>query len=58
MLNLTEVEEAILEFSDDEGETEPPPVEWEVVGKVLSLSTVHVNTICSAMKPAWGTLTT
>jgi hypothetical protein len=27
MLNLTEVEEAILEFSDDEGEIEPPPVE-------------------------------
>jgi hypothetical protein len=29
-------------------------VEWAVVGKVLSPSIVHVATVQSAMKPAWG----
>lgn len=53
-LNLTEVEEAITEFSDDEAEDLMSLVEWAVVGKVLSPSTVHVNTIRAAMKPAWG----
>jgi hypothetical protein len=53
-LNLTEVEEAILDFSDDEGEDKLPPVEWAVVGKILSPSVVHVNIVRSAMKPAWG----
>lgn len=27
-----------------------------MVGKVLSLSIVNVNTVCSAMRPAWGNL--
>ena len=53
-LNLIEAEEAILEFSDDEGEAEPLVVEWAVVGKVLSPSIVHVATDRSALKPAWG----
>jgi len=26
------------------------------MGKVLSPSPVHVNTMCSAMKPTWGNL--
>lgn len=53
-LNLTEPEEAVLEFSDDDREAEPPVVEWAVVGKVLSPSIVHVATVRSAMKPALG----
>jgi hypothetical protein len=31
-----------------------PLVEWAVVGKVLSPSLIHVNTVRAAMKPAWG----
>lgn len=53
-LNLTEEEEAIADFSDDEGEMEPSVVEWALVVKVLSPMAVHVNTVCAAMKPAWG----
>ena len=43
-----------MDFSDDEDEEEPPPVEWAIVGKVLSPAPVHVNTVRSAMKPVWG----
>lgn len=53
-LNLTEEEEAIADFSDDEEGKTSPLVEWAVVGKILSPSTVHINTIRSAMRPAWG----
>lgn len=53
-LNLTEEEEAILDFSDDEGGAEPLVMQWAVVGKVLSPSIVNVATVRSAMKPAWG----
>jgi hypothetical protein len=54
-LNLTaEEEEAVAEFSDDENEEATPRVEWALMGKVLSPTPVHVNTIRSAMKPAWG----
>lgn len=53
-LNLTEEEEAVLDFSDDEEEVDRPVVEWAVVGKVLSPSIVNVATVRSAMKPAWG----
>ena len=35
-LNLTEEEEAMVDFSDDEGKGEPPLVEWVIIGKVLS----------------------
>ena len=41
-------------FSDDEGEAEPPLVEWATVGKVLSMMAVHLSTVRTAMKPAWG----
>jgi hypothetical protein len=52
-LNLTEEEEAaVVDFFDDEDEEEPPLVEWTIVGKVLSLPSVHVNTVRSAMKLA------
>ncbi|XP_021321277.1 uncharacterized protein LOC8064944 [Sorghum bicolor] len=53
-LNLTEGEEVIADFSDDEGDENPQPMNWAVVGKVLSPSIVHVNTVRGAMKPAWG----
>ena len=53
-LNLTEEEEAILDFSDDEREAAPPAMKWAVVGKVLSPSTVNVSTVRSAIRPAWG----
>lgn len=53
-LNLTEDEEAIADFSDDEEDAMTPLVEWAVIGKVLSPSIIHVNTIRAAMKPAWG----
>lgn len=53
-LNLTEDEEAVADFTDDEEELELPLVEWAIVGKVLSPSPVHVNMVRSAMKLAWA----
>lgn len=53
-LNLTEEEGAITDFTDDEETEEFPQVEWAIVGKVLSPTPIHVNTVHSAMKPAWG----
>ena len=53
-LKLTEEEEALVDFSDDEGDEDLPHVEWVIVGKVLSPMAIHVNTIWSAMRPAWG----
>jgi hypothetical protein len=45
-LNLTEEEETLAaNFSDDERDSELPLVECAVVGKVLSPTIVHVNTI-------------
>ena len=43
-----------MEFDDLEDEGEPAPVEWALVGKVLSPSPVHVNMVRLVMKPAWG----
>lgn len=43
-----------MEFSDDEDDGGTMHVEWALVGKVLSPGTLHVSTIGSAMKPAWG----
>ena len=53
-LNLTEEEGAIMDFVDDDEEEALAPVEWALVGKILSPSTVSVDSIRSAMKPAWG----
>ena len=44
----------MADFTVDEDEEELLPVEWTIVGKVLSPSVVHVNTMRSTMKPAWG----
>lgn len=54
-LNLTGEEEAILDFSDGEDEI-ATLTEWALVGKVLSPMMIHIGTIRSAMKPAWGNL--
>ncbi|KAK3132103.1 hypothetical protein QOZ80_6AG0515850 [Eleusine coracana subsp. coracana] len=53
-LNLTAEEEEIVDFSDGEEDQGSMHVEWALVGKVLSPGTLHVSTIGSAMKPAWG----
>lgn len=53
-LNLTEDENVVADFSDFEDEEEPALMEWALVGKVLLPVPVHVNTVLSAMKPAWG----
>ena len=52
-LKLTE-EGAVLEFNDDQELEALAPAEWALVGKVLSPVPVHVSTVRSAMKPAWG----
>ncbi|KAK3123280.1 hypothetical protein QOZ80_8AG0627820 [Eleusine coracana subsp. coracana] len=53
-LNLTADEEAVADFSDDELVGEEVVVEWVLIGKVLSPTTVHVNTVLVAMRPACG----
>jgi len=51
-LNLIEAEGEVAAFSDDEEDS--AVVQWAVVGKVLSPSTIHATTIKGAMKPVWG----
>jgi hypothetical protein len=53
-LHLTEEEEVVLDLSDEEEEMAAMPAEWTLVGKVLSPIPIHVDTIRTAMKPAWG----
>ncbi|KAM0902362.1 hypothetical protein ACQ4PT_019392 [Festuca glaucescens] len=52
-LNLTpkEAEPFILE---DEGDVNLPCLEWALIGKVMSPNTLHVQTIMSVVRPAWG----
>jgi hypothetical protein len=52
-MNLTEEEEAMVDFTDDE-EDEPLRPEWAVVGKVLSLTPIHVNTMRSGDEAGMG----
>jgi hypothetical protein len=52
-LNLTTEEGEVAVLSDDE-EGESPKVEWALLGKVLSPTTVHPSAIQGAMRPAWG----
>ena len=49
-LHQTEGEVVVVNFTDDEEEDAPPQVEWAIVGKVLSPTPVHVQTVW----PAWG----
>ncbi|CAN6272978.1 unnamed protein product [Urochloa humidicola] len=53
-LNLTAEEGGVADFSDDEEIGQAATVEWAVLGKVISPSTLHVNTIQATMRPAWG----
>jgi hypothetical protein len=51
---LTEEEGGIAEFSDEEESREGPLLKYALLGKVLSPSALHGNTIRAAMTPAWG----
>jgi hypothetical protein len=53
-LNLTEEEGGVAEFDDEEETEAPASVEFALLGKVLSPSALHANTIKAAMTPAWG----
>jgi hypothetical protein len=53
-MNMTAEEGNVVEFSDDEEDMDAAVVEWALVGKVLSPSTLHINTIRGAMTRAWG----
>jgi hypothetical protein len=44
----------VIAFDDDEADAANPAVEWALLGKVLSPSTVHAQAIQGVMKPAWG----
>ncbi|KAK3149228.1 hypothetical protein QOZ80_3AG0214650 [Eleusine coracana subsp. coracana] len=52
-LHLTAEEEAVADFSDNEGDN-GGVVEAALIGKVLSPVVLHANTILGALKPAWG----
>ncbi|TVU18380.1 hypothetical protein EJB05_34471, partial [Eragrostis curvula] len=47
-------EVAVADFSDDEEEEVTVVAEWVLVGKVLSLVPLSINTITAAMRPGWG----
>ena len=49
-----EEEEAVADFCYDDKTTDPSPVEWVVIRKVMSPAIIHVNTVHVAMKPLWG----
>lgn len=53
-LHLTANEVEVADFSDDESIGDNTVIEWALVGKVLSPTVLHENTIQSAMRPAWG----
>lgn len=52
-LRLTAVE-ALPVVLDDEDEADLVSPDCALVGKVLSPNTLHIQTISSAMRPAWG----
>jgi hypothetical protein len=54
-LNLTKDEEEFVAFSDDEeAGDEGGSLEFALIGKVFSPSPLHISTITSDMRPAWG----
>ncbi|KAM0862826.1 hypothetical protein ACQ4PT_045005 [Festuca glaucescens] len=52
-LKLTPREATPLILEDEGDEDSPCPL-WALVGKVLAPNTLHVNTIASVIRPAWG----
>jgi hypothetical protein len=52
-LNLAAGEDEKVVMSDDEDGDEEPK-KFSLIGKVLSPSVLHLQTIMGAMKPAWG----
>uniref|UniRef100_A0ACD5YIE3 Uncharacterized protein n=1 Tax=Avena sativa TaxID=4498 RepID=A0ACD5YIE3_AVESA len=52
-LNLTS-EEATAVILEDENDEDLVSLEWAIIGKVLSPTILHVQTIMSALRPAWG----
>jgi hypothetical protein len=53
-LNLTADEGEFAALSDDEDGVAGGATEWALIGKALSPSILHINTIAGAMRPAWG----
>jgi hypothetical protein len=54
-LNLTKDEEEFVAFSDDEeAGDEGGSLEFALIGKVFSPSSLHISTITSDMRLAWG----
>ena len=53
-LNLLADETEVVDMSDDEEQDDSTLVKWALVGKVLSPNVVHIQSIRSAMYPAWG----
>jgi hypothetical protein len=51
-LNLTAEEEEVINFSD--GEEDDEVVDWALVGKILSPSTMHPSTIQQVVQAPWG----
>ena len=52
-LNLTTREKEMLVLQDNE-DSDLAGVKYAVIGKVLSPNLLHLQTIMSAMRPAWG----
>lgn len=52
--NLTMDEGELAALSDDGDGEDAAVVKWAVIGKDLSPSTLHINSIRNAMRPAWG----
>lgn len=52
-LNLTS-EEADVVVLEDENEENLVSLNWALIGKVLSSNVLHIQTIMSALRPAWG----
>ncbi|KAM0875630.1 hypothetical protein ACQ4PT_036674 [Festuca glaucescens] len=52
-LRLTPAEAAAVVLEDDTDEISVHS-KWALVGKVLSPTTLHINTISTALRPAWG----
>ncbi|KAM0930619.1 hypothetical protein ACQ4PT_000820 [Festuca glaucescens] len=52
-LKLTS-EEATTIILEDENEDDLVSLEWAIIGKVLSPTILHIQTIMAALRPAWG----